>query len=154
MIRAVLPDMLRRKSGAVVNVGSLNARLPDPLVLDYSAAKAALGNATKSLSKANAGQGIRINSVEPGPVATDLWIGDYGVAVTVGRASGSSPEKITAGAAAAMPRRARHNLAATRSPASVLGVSAELDGPDLRCLTFRAQLLPIPAFASSSCSRS
>ena len=39
-------------------------------------------------------------------------------------------------------------------PASGLGVSAELDGPDLRCSTFRAQLLPIPAFASSSCSRS
>jgi NAD(P)-dependent dehydrogenase (short-subunit alcohol dehydrogenase family) len=103
MIRAVLPGMLRERSGAVVNVGSLNARLPDPLVVDYSAAKAALANATKSLSKAYAGQGIRFNSVDPGPVATDLWNGDHGVARTVSLAAGSRPEEIAAAAAAAMP---------------------------------------------------
>ena len=51
MIRAVLPGMLQRSRGTILNTGSLNARLPDPLVLDYSAAKAALVNMAKALSK-------------------------------------------------------------------------------------------------------
>src|SRR5438132_2014012 len=48
-IRAVLPEMVQRGSGVIVNTGSLNARLPDPLVLDYSASKAALVNMAKAL---------------------------------------------------------------------------------------------------------
>ena len=40
-MRAVVPVMLAYGGGAIVNIGSVNARLPDPLVLDYSAAKAA-----------------------------------------------------------------------------------------------------------------
>jgi NAD(P)-dependent dehydrogenase (short-subunit alcohol dehydrogenase family) len=103
MIRAVLPGMLNAGGGTVVTVGSLNARLPDPLVLDYSAAKAALASAMKSLSKAYGPQGIRFNTVDPGPVATDLWIGDHGVAETVAGATGLAPNDVAAQAAAAMP---------------------------------------------------
>ena len=49
--RAALPVMLAAGGGAIVNIGSVNARLADPLVIDYSAAKAALVNLAKSLSK-------------------------------------------------------------------------------------------------------
>src|SRR5215469_15769228 len=42
--RAALPHLLRRGAGAIVTVSSVNAFLPDPLVIDYSAAKAALTN--------------------------------------------------------------------------------------------------------------
>ncbi|WP_062464733.1 SDR family NAD(P)-dependent oxidoreductase [Demequina soli] len=103
MIRAVLPGMLARGSGCVVNVGSLNARLPDPLVIDYSAAKAAFGNVAKSLSKAYGPQGIRFTSVDPGPVATDLWNGAGGVAATVSAAAGIDPAEVRTGAAGQMP---------------------------------------------------
>ncbi|MGO4363439.1 SDR family NAD(P)-dependent oxidoreductase [Terrabacter sp. RAF57] len=103
LIREVLPVMLGSGAGVVVTVGSLNARLPDPLVIDYSAAKAALASATKSLSKAYAPLGIRFNSVDPGPVATDLWKGEHGVAATVGRATANDPEDVVRQAAAAMP---------------------------------------------------
>jgi NAD(P)-dependent dehydrogenase (short-subunit alcohol dehydrogenase family) len=102
MIRAVLPGMLTARSGVVVNVGSINAKLPDPAVLDYSAAKAALANATKSLSKAYGRSGVRFTSVDPGPVATDLWNGDNGVARTLSRAGAGRPEDIAAQAAEAM----------------------------------------------------
>jgi NAD(P)-dependent dehydrogenase (short-subunit alcohol dehydrogenase family) len=52
---------------------------PDGLVVDYGAAKAALLNVAKALSQELGPKGIRINSVSPGPVATELWLGDHGV---------------------------------------------------------------------------
>ncbi|HEX8933899.1 MAG TPA: SDR family oxidoreductase [Pseudonocardiaceae bacterium] len=92
--RAALPLMLAAGNGAIVNVVSVNAFLPDPAVMDYSAAKAALANFSKSLSKEVGPQGIRVNTVSPGPVATDLWLGTDGVAATAARASGVPPEEV------------------------------------------------------------
>ncbi|MFC7275707.1 SDR family NAD(P)-dependent oxidoreductase [Paractinoplanes rhizophilus] len=100
--RAALPVMLAGGGGSIVNTGSVNARLADPLVIDYSAAKAALTNFAKSLSKEFGPRGIRVNTVAPGPVATDLWLGDGGVAATVGAAQGIAPSDVEAGAKAAM----------------------------------------------------
>ena len=100
--RAALPVMLANGGGAIVNTGSLNARLPDPLVIDYSASKAALVNLAKALSKEFGGRGIRVNTVDPGPVATDLWLGADGVAAHVGAAHDVAPGDIAAGAASQM----------------------------------------------------
>jgi NAD(P)-dependent dehydrogenase (short-subunit alcohol dehydrogenase family) len=97
--RAALPVMLAAGAGAIVNISSVNAFLPDPAVLDYSAAKAALANFSKSLSKEVGPRGIRVNTVSPGPVATDLWLGDHGVAATVSRATGARPEDVESQAA-------------------------------------------------------
>jgi NAD(P)-dependent dehydrogenase (short-subunit alcohol dehydrogenase family) len=72
-VRAAVPSILRRGGGAIVNVSSMNALLPDPSVVDYSAAKAAITNLSKSLSAELAPQGIRVNTVSPGPVSTELW---------------------------------------------------------------------------------
>jgi NAD(P)-dependent dehydrogenase (short-subunit alcohol dehydrogenase family) len=96
--RAVLPDMLAAGRGTIVNTSSVNAFLPDPAVIDYSAAKAALANFTKSLSKEVGPVGIRVNSVSPGPVATALWLGDGGVAETVSKAQGVDPKAVAEGA--------------------------------------------------------
>ena len=65
-----------RGGGNIVTISSVNAYLPDPLVIDYSAAKAALTNFCKSLSKEVGPQGIRVNTISPGPVETGLWLGD------------------------------------------------------------------------------
>ena len=100
--RAALPLMLAAGRGSIVNVGSLNARLPDPTVIDYSASKAALVNLAKSWSKEFGPRGIRVNTVDPGPVATALWLGGSGVAQAIGRSSGQSPEQVAAAAAAGM----------------------------------------------------
>jgi NAD(P)-dependent dehydrogenase (short-subunit alcohol dehydrogenase family) len=48
-------------------------------------------------------KGIRINSVSPGPVATELWLGDHGVAATLGDASGVDPAAVREQAIAGMP---------------------------------------------------
>ena len=66
--RAALPRHARRGRGTIVTTCSVNAFLPDPAVIDYSAAKAALANFSKSLSKEVGPRGIRVNTVSPGPV--------------------------------------------------------------------------------------
>jgi NAD(P)-dependent dehydrogenase (short-subunit alcohol dehydrogenase family) len=90
--RAALTPMLKRGAGSIVTVSSVNAFLPDPGVIDYCAAKAALTNFSKALSKEVGPRGIRMNTVSPGPVETALWLGPEGVAATVARASGVDAE--------------------------------------------------------------
>jgi NAD(P)-dependent dehydrogenase (short-subunit alcohol dehydrogenase family) len=98
-VRAALPVMIAAGRGAIVSISSVNAFLPDPNVLDYSAAKAALANFSKSLSKEVGPHGVRVNTISPGPVATDLWLGDHGVAATVSRATGARPQDVQSQAA-------------------------------------------------------
>ncbi|MCU1404887.1 MAG: 3-oxoacyl-ACP reductase [Glaciihabitans sp.] len=86
--RSALPLLLERGGGNVVTIGSVNAYLPDPFVVDYSAAKAAVWNLSKALSKEFGPKGIRFNTISPGPVATPLWLGETGIAATVARATG------------------------------------------------------------------
>jgi NAD(P)-dependent dehydrogenase (short-subunit alcohol dehydrogenase family) len=87
--RAALTAMARRGTGAIVNVASVNAFFqPDAATIDYGAAKAALVNLTKTLAQEFGPRGIRVNAVSPGPVATDLWLGEHGVAATVAKATG------------------------------------------------------------------
>jgi len=97
--RAALPLMLARGRGAIVSTSSVNATLADPSVIDYSAAKAALRSFCKSLSKELGPQGIRVNTVSPGPVSTDLWLGNDGVAAAVAARQGSDPSTVAAAAA-------------------------------------------------------
>ncbi len=85
--RSALPAMIAAGQGAIVNICSVNSVLSDPAIMDYSAAKAALASFSKALSKEVGPKGIRVNTVSSGPVATDLWLGDHGVAATVGRST-------------------------------------------------------------------
>jgi NAD(P)-dependent dehydrogenase (short-subunit alcohol dehydrogenase family) len=102
--RAAVAAMIKQGQGAIVNVASVNAFFhPDGLVIDYGAAKAALLNVAKALSQELGPRGIRINSVSPGPVATDLWLGDQGVAAAIGEAAGVDPAAVRDQAIAGMP---------------------------------------------------
>jgi NAD(P)-dependent dehydrogenase (short-subunit alcohol dehydrogenase family) len=87
--RAAITHMLESGGGAIVNVASVNSFFqPDAGTIDYGAAKAALVNLSKSLAQEFGPRGIRVNCVSPGPVATELWLGDHGVAATVAQATG------------------------------------------------------------------
>jgi NAD(P)-dependent dehydrogenase (short-subunit alcohol dehydrogenase family) len=101
--RAALTPMLSAGRGAIVNTSSVNAKLADPRVIDYGAAKAALANFSKALAKEVGPHGIRVNWVSPGPVATDLWLGSSGVAQTVASATGMNPQDVAAAAASESP---------------------------------------------------
>jgi NAD(P)-dependent dehydrogenase (short-subunit alcohol dehydrogenase family) len=88
-IRAALAVMLEHGSGTIINVASVNSFFqPDAGTIDYGAAKAALVNLSKSLAQEFGPRGIRVNCVSPGPVSTDLWLGEHGVAETVAKATG------------------------------------------------------------------
>lgn len=98
--RAALPHLLTSAPSSIVTISSVNAVLADPAVIDYSSAKAALSNFSKSLSREVGPQGVRVNTISPGPVATDLWLGGGGVAETIAARTGHSAAEVAAGAAA------------------------------------------------------
>ncbi len=136
-VRAALPGMLEAGRGSIITVCSVNSTLADPMVIDYGAAKAALANFSKALSKEVGPKGVRVNTVSPGPVATDLWLSDHGVAAAVASATGTRPEDVAAGAAHQSPtgRFSRPDevadlvvLLASDRTANVTGADFTIDG--------------------------
>lgn len=73
MLRAIVPMMVQRGSGHVVNVVGNNGRQPHPRLLPGSAANAALLAVTKGLADEVAGSGVVVNAVNPGPTRTGRW---------------------------------------------------------------------------------
>jgi len=73
--RALLPLMLAQDSGAIIHITSIQSRLPLPeATLAYAAAKAALSNYSKGLSKEVSPKGIRVIRVAPGWVETEAAV--------------------------------------------------------------------------------
>lgn len=69
--RAVLPAMLRARSGSIVNVASVNGLVGNPGHAAYTAAKGAVHALTRQLAVEYGPHGIRVNSVSPGLVLPD-----------------------------------------------------------------------------------
>jgi NAD(P)-dependent dehydrogenase (short-subunit alcohol dehydrogenase family) len=70
--QALLPSMLQRRRGCVVNISSVAARFGGGIgAIAYSSAKAALSTMTKGLAREFGPQGIRVNAVSPGTIDTD-----------------------------------------------------------------------------------
>ncbi len=69
--RGLLPYMIERKSGVIIHIASIQGRLPlYKSTLPYAAAKAALINYSKNLSKEVSPQGVRVLTVSPGWIET------------------------------------------------------------------------------------
>jgi hypothetical protein len=74
--RALLPAMLKQGTGVIIHITSIQDRLPLPdATMAYAAAKAALANYSKGLSKEVSPKGIRVVRVSPGWVETDGAVG-------------------------------------------------------------------------------
>ena len=101
--RVAIPRMVERGGGAIVSVSSVNGYLPSAEAPDYSAAKAALVNWSKSLAGVYARDGVRVNVVSPGVTATPMWLGEGGVADEVARATGEPREAVIEAAGAEHP---------------------------------------------------
>jgi NAD(P)-dependent dehydrogenase (short-subunit alcohol dehydrogenase family) len=73
--RALLPAMLERGAGVIIHITSIQGQMPLPdATIAYAAAKAALSNYSKSLSKEVSPKGIRVVRVSPGWVETEAAV--------------------------------------------------------------------------------
>jgi len=72
LTKEVLPMMLAKKNGSIVNISSIAGVIGVGGQTNYCAAKAGLIGLTKALAKEVAGKGIRVNAIAPGYVETDM----------------------------------------------------------------------------------
>ena len=77
-IHHVLPGMLARRSGVIVNIASNAAFSPAPYFCHYTASKGALGNFSESLRMELRKSGVHVLSVYPGPVETPMGDRNWG----------------------------------------------------------------------------
>jgi NAD(P)-dependent dehydrogenase (short-subunit alcohol dehydrogenase family) len=70
LAKAVLPGMTRRRWGRIINVASINGKIPSVHGAAYAASKHGLLGLTKTLALETAKDGITVNAICPGPVHT------------------------------------------------------------------------------------
>ncbi len=70
--QAVARELARQGRGAVVNMSSVNGTLAIPTIASYNASKGAINQLTRVMALALADQGVRVNAVAPGTIATEL----------------------------------------------------------------------------------
>ncbi|MBR2930343.1 MAG: 3-oxoacyl-ACP reductase FabG [Clostridia bacterium] len=70
--KAVIPSMVRRRSGRIINVSSMWGVVGSSCEAHYSASKAGLIGLTKALAKELGPSGITVNCIAPGVIATDM----------------------------------------------------------------------------------
>ena len=73
--KAVLPAMIRERSGCIINIASMWGEVGASCEAVYSAAKAGVIGFTKALAKELGPSGIRVNAVSPGVIMTDMMKG-------------------------------------------------------------------------------
>ena len=70
--RRVLPGMLERGFGRIINISSVEGKIGKPVFSAYTAAKHAVNGLTKSLAQEVSAQGVTVNAICPGLVITDI----------------------------------------------------------------------------------
>jgi NAD(P)-dependent dehydrogenase (short-subunit alcohol dehydrogenase family) len=91
LVAGLIPSMVERGRGSIVNVSSVSALVGTPRRAAYAASKGAIDAATRSLARELGPAGIRVNSVAPGVVDTDLWARNKAVPGVVERIEGQTP---------------------------------------------------------------
>jgi 3-hydroxybutyrate dehydrogenase len=89
--RAVVPDMLEKGWGRIINVASAHALVASPFKSAYVAAKHGLAGLTKTVALEVAEQGITVNAIAPGYVETPLVLGQI---ADTAKARGISEEEV------------------------------------------------------------
>ncbi|MEO6857456.1 MAG: SDR family oxidoreductase [Solirubrobacteraceae bacterium] len=117
MMRAAIPAMRERGWGRVVNVSSSSGKRPGQRNVAYSVGKAAQLSLSRAYADAYARDGVLINAVTPGPVASELWLAPGGLVDQTVHARGGTREEVLEAAAAGVPR---HRLATSAEIAAVI----------------------------------
>lgn len=71
-MRTIAPLMAKRGSGSIINMSSLAGRMGSPYLTAYAASKWAVRGMTKCVAKELAAAGVRVNSLHPGQIDTDM----------------------------------------------------------------------------------
>jgi 3-oxoacyl-[acyl-carrier protein] reductase len=103
LMRACVPFMVRDGWGRVVNVSSSSGKRPGQRNVAYSVTKAAELSLSRAFADAYAARGVLVNAITPGPVATELWLGEGGLADQVAAAQGIDRESALEAVAAGVP---------------------------------------------------
>jgi NAD(P)-dependent dehydrogenase (short-subunit alcohol dehydrogenase family) len=137
LMRATAPAMASLGWGRIVNVCSSSGKRPSQTNPAYSVSKSAQLALSRVWADAYAGRGVLVNAVAPGPVATELWTGEGGLAEQSAAARGVSKEEALEGAAAKLPLGrlgAPEEVAAvivflcSNAAANVVGAAWSVDG--------------------------
>ena len=103
LMRAAVPVMVERGWGRVVNVSSSSGKRPGQRNVAYSVTKAAELSLSRAFADRYAKLGVLVNSIAPGPIATELWVARGGLADQVAEARGVSREQVLESTAAGVP---------------------------------------------------
>ncbi len=92
MTRAAAPHLAKRRGGSILNLSSVTSLRPFPNLLAYCASKAAVDMMTKCMALEFAPHGVRVNSINPGVVVTELHtvtgaVADYPAFLERGKAT-------------------------------------------------------------------
>jgi 3-oxoacyl-[acyl-carrier protein] reductase len=93
LMRAFVPEMAERGWGRVVNVTSSAGKRPSLTNAAYSVGKAAQASLSRVFADSYGAKGVLVNSVSPGPVASELWMADGGLADQTAEARGLTREE-------------------------------------------------------------
>ncbi|MEV0697144.1 oxidoreductase [Saccharopolyspora sp. NPDC050389] len=122
--RAALPSLLRNR-GAIINISSIGARAPHSGPMPYTTAKAALTAFSKALATEVGPQGVRVNTVSPGPVRTSLWEAEDGHGAAIADSLGVRLDELLA----QLPAEAGMTTGRLVEPAEVAALVAFLASP-------------------------
>ena len=112
LVAAIAPGMAKRGTGSIINLGSMAGQIGLAGGAAYGATKAALASLTRSWAAEFSPQGVRVNTIAPGPAYTD----------------GASPDRIAALGGTTL-------LARAAQPSEVAGVVAFLASPQAGYIT-------------------
>ena len=122
--REALPSLIRQ-GGAIVNISSNGARMPASGPVAYTTAKAALTALGKALAEEFGPQGVRVNTVSPGPVRTALWEDPAGYGGQLAQQLGIPHEDLLAG----LPQQVGMLTGRLIEPAEIAALVVQLCSP-------------------------
>jgi 3-oxoacyl-[acyl-carrier protein] reductase/bacilysin biosynthesis oxidoreductase BacG len=130
MVKAVLPYMIAKKDGRIINIIGAGGRTPSPTFLTGGAANAGLINFTRGLSKEIARNNVRINAISPAAAETERA---RSLAEQTARARGITVEEAMAESARSIPlgRLIRPEEIATLAAFLVSDLAASITGAEV-----------------------
>jgi 3-oxoacyl-[acyl-carrier protein] reductase len=103
LMRAAAPAMALSGWGRIVNVSSSSGKRPGRRNVAYSVTKAAELSLSRSFADLYAPEGVLVNAIAPGPVGTELWLAEGGLADQVAEAQGLARDEALAATARGVP---------------------------------------------------